>query len=132
MRLALFEPDIPQNVGSIIRLGACMGVPVDVIEPCGFPFTDKGLKRAGMDYMALAEIQRHICWDEFHCVQQAASRRIVLLTTKAGTAMNHFKFKADDVLMVGRESSGVPDAVYEAVDGCLTRPNFVRLMPLAP
>lgn len=117
MRLALYEPDIPQNTGTMIRLGACLGIPIDVIEPCGFPFSERALRRSGMDYVELADIRRHAGWRPFQLEQNRAGRRIVLLTTKAETAVNRFAFKADDVLMVGRESSGVPGEVHDMVDG---------------
>jgi tRNA (cytidine/uridine-2'-O-)-methyltransferase len=108
MRLALFQPDIPQNAGALLRLGACLGVPVDVIEPCGFLIDDKRLRRAGMDYLAQAEWRRHRSWSAF----RAATRgRIVLLTTGGEIAYHRFAFAADDTLMVGRESAGVPPEV---------------------
>ncbi len=111
MRVALFEPDIPQNAASIIRTCACFGVPVDVIEPCGFLFSEAGFRRAGMDYLNLAEIVRHSSWDAFRA---AALGRLVLLTTKAALNYTAFTFRADDVLLLGRESAGVPDYVHEA------------------
>jgi len=112
MRLALFQPDIPQNAGALLRLGGCLGVPVDIIEPCGFLFSEAGFKRAGMDYLELAEIVRHRSWDAF----RAANRgRLVLLTTKATLSYTAFSFRGGDVLLLGRESAGVPDYVHDAV-----------------
>jgi len=111
MRLALFEPDIPQNAGVLIRLGACLGVPVDIIEPCGFLFNDTRLKRAGMDYLQLAEVVRHASWE---ALVSATAGRIILLTTKAAQNYIEFKFAPDDVLILGRESAGVPQHIHEA------------------
>lgn len=119
MRIALFEPDIPQNTGAIIRLGACLGVPVDIIEPCGFLFSDTGFRRAGMDYLELAEVMRRPSWDQF-----LASRggRIILMTTKAQTAYTAFPFRSTDIILLGRESAGVPGNVHEAADARLRVP----------
>ena len=119
MRIALFEPDIPQNTGAIIRLGACLGLPVEIIEPCGFLFTDTGLRRAGMDYLELADVTRHASWERF-----LASRtgRIVLMTTKAQTAYTEFSFRSTDIILLGRESAGVPDNVHDAADARLRVP----------
>lgn len=114
MRLALFEPDIPQNTGTLIRLGACMGVPVDIIEPCGFVFSDKSLKRAGMDYLERATIDRHDSWGKF--LEEKPEGRLVLLTTKAAEPYTDFAFKESDILLLGRESAGVPDEVHERAD----------------
>jgi tRNA (cytidine/uridine-2'-O-)-methyltransferase len=108
MRLALFEPDIPQNAGALLRLGACLGVGVDIIEPCGFILDDKRLRRAGMDYLAAADWRRHAGWPAFRA---GVPGRIVLLTTAGETPLHDFAFAADDTLMVGRESAGVPGAV---------------------
>jgi tRNA (cytidine/uridine-2'-O-)-methyltransferase len=119
MRLALFEPDIPQNAGALIRLGACLGVAVDIIEPCGFLFSDKGLKRSGMDYLELAEITRHASWEKF---REVARGRLILLTSKGSVPYTEFAFAPDDIILLGRESSGVPDAVHEAADARLRIP----------
>ena len=120
MRLALFEPDIPQNTGALIRLGACLGVGLDIIEPCGFLWSDGKLKRAGMDYLEHAEIVRHSSWSAF--LKARPGQRLVLLTTKGGQAYMDFAFRADDVLLLGRESAGVPDAVHERADARLRIP----------
>ncbi len=119
MRLALFEPDIPQNAAAIIRLAACLDVPVDVIEPCGFLFSDAGFRRAGLDYVARAEIVRHLSWAEFRA---SLTGRLVLLTTKATLAYTAFEFRATDTLMFGRESAGVSVDVHEAADARLRIP----------
>ena len=127
MRLALYQPDIPPNTGTILRLGACLGVPVDVIEPCGFPFSDKALRRAGMDYIDHVQMVRHHSWEDF---LEARNRReteghkgrIVLLTTHAETKYTDFAFRSDDILLVGRESAGVPQEVHDMVDARIKVP----------
>lgn len=120
MRLALYQPDIPQNTGTILRLGACFGVPVDIIEPAGFPWNDARLKRAGMDYRDLAQVTRHISWSAFHA--NHAPGRLVLLTTKAEAFHHQFGFAPDDILLLGRESAGVPQEVHQAVDARIRIP----------
>jgi tRNA (cytidine/uridine-2'-O-)-methyltransferase len=117
MRLALYEPDIPQNAGALIRLGACLGVALDIIEPCGFLFSDKGLKRAGMDYVAQAKIVRHPSWAAFLVAR--APGRLILLTSKAAASYTDFAFAPDDTILLGRESAGVPEAVHAAADARL-------------
>ena len=114
MRLALFQPDIPQNVGACIRLGACFGVELHVIEPLGFQFDDRAMKRAALDYGPLGHMTRHTDWDAFQ--QNRAPGRLVLFTTKGATSLTDFSFKADDVLLFGRETAGVPDNVHAAAD----------------
>jgi tRNA (cytidine/uridine-2'-O-)-methyltransferase len=114
MRLALFEPDIPQNAGALLRLGACLGVPVDIVEPCGFLLDDKRLKRAGMDYLGSADWRRHASWAAFR--RDRAPGRLVLLTTRGETPHHRFAFRADDTLVLGRESAGVTEEVFEACD----------------
>lgn len=113
MRIALYQPDIPQNAGSLLRLGACLGVPVDIIEPCGFLLDDRKLKRAGMDYLDLASMTRHASWQAF---LEARQGRLVLLTTKAEHSHLDLAFRADDILLLGRESCGVPDEVHAAAE----------------
>lgn len=120
MRIALFEPDIPQNAGALIRLGACFGVPIDIIEPCGFLWSDAKLKRAGMDYLEHAEIVRHPSWAAFRAAQ--AQARLLLLTTKADASYTDFAFAPDDILVLGRESAGVPQEVHDAVQARLRIP----------
>ena len=120
MRLALYEPDIPQNCGSLLRLGACLGVGVDIIEPCGFLFSDKGLKRAGMDYLTEADYARHTSWSVFQAARGPG--RIVLLTSKGSVPFTDFAFAPDDTILLGRESAGVPDTVHDTVDARLRIP----------
>ncbi|MBL6938607.1 MAG: tRNA (cytidine(34)-2'-O)-methyltransferase [Alphaproteobacteria bacterium] len=119
MRLVLFEPDIPQNAGSLIRLGACMGVAVDIVEPCGFVFSDAAMRRAGMDYLGHAEVVRHVSWSAF--IAQATGR-IVLATTRPAMPYADFLFAPDDSIVLGRESAGVPDAVHDRADARLRIP----------
>jgi len=113
MRLALYQPDIPQNLGTLIRVGACPGVPIDVIEPCGFPFGDRGLRRATLDYGAAASVTRHASWDAFEAAR--THERLVLLSTKAQASYAAFLFRPGDCLLAGRESGGVPGEVFDAV-----------------
>ena len=111
MRIALFQPDIAGNVGTILRTSACFGVPVDIIEPCGFPYSDRKLKRAGMDYAAMADVSRHKDWATF---RESHPARIVLLTVGGDTALPDMRFEPDDILMAGSESAGAPPYVHEA------------------
>jgi tRNA (cytidine/uridine-2'-O-)-methyltransferase len=120
MRIALFQPDIPQNLGGAIRLTACLGAGLDVIEPCGFPLSDRAIKRAAMDYAARAEVARHDSWTAFRAARAGA--RLVLFTTRAAEPLHGFAFRADDVLLFGRESAGVPDEVHAAADARLIIP----------
>lgn len=113
MRIALFQPDIAGNVGTILRLSACFGVPVDIIEPCGFPYSERGLKRAGMDYAAQTDITRHIDWTQF---QARRSGRLVLLSTKGDRVVTDAVFETGDTLLLGSESAGAPDFVHQAAD----------------
>lgn len=119
MRLALFEPDIPQNAGALLRLGACLGVPLDIIEPCGFLLDDKRLKRAGMDYMDQVDFKRHSSWQAF---QAQRSSRLILLTTAGDVPYAAMTFQASDTLLVGRESAGVPTPVHQAADARVVVP----------
>jgi len=119
MLIALFEPDIPQNTGSLIRLSACMGVPLHIIEPCGFPLDDKRMRRTAMDYYDLAAITRHASWQKF---MAQTSGRLVLMTTRAAQSYTEFAFAADDILLLGRESAGVPDEVRSAADAQIRIP----------
>ena len=119
MRLALYEPDIPQNAGSLMRLGACLGVGIDIIEPCGFLLSDRNFRRAGMDYLQIAEIRRHESWARFHDQKQG---RLVLLTTRGDRTYTDFGFVSGDILLVGRESAGVPQTVHDAADARLVIP----------
>ena len=119
VRLATFQPDIAQNLGSMIRLSACLDVPIDVIEPCGFPFSVKALRRAAMDYADIADITRHDSWETYIAVQTG---RIILMTTDGATPLWDFEFRDGDTIMMGRESAGVPDEVREAADAALLIP----------
>ncbi len=119
MRLALYQPDIAQNVGTLLRLGACLGVGIDIIEPCGFPFGDASLKRAALDYLDRASFVRHESWPTFLNSQPS---RLVLLTTKADRSYTDFAFKSTDTILVGRESAGVPEEVHARADARLTIP----------
>jgi tRNA (cytidine/uridine-2'-O-)-methyltransferase len=122
MRLALFQPDIPQNLGAALRLGACLGVPIDVIEPCGFPLSDRAVRRAAMDYAELAVVRRHASWSRFLADPARAGARLVLFTTAGDTPFHAFAYQPGDVLLFGRESAGVPDEVHQAADARLHIP----------
>lgn len=122
MEIALFQPDQPPNTGTILRLGACMGVPVHVIEPCGFPFSPKAVKRYAMDYADHVDIRHHLDWEAFRTVQDRNKSRFVLLTTRATQSYCDFDFAPDDVLLVGSESTGAPDFVHAAADARITIP----------
>ena len=119
MRIALYQPDIPQNAAAAIRLAACLGIPIDVIEPCGFNLNDKRLHRVGMDYLAHADITRHTDWPRF---QSAAPGRVVLLSTQAALPYTAFDFAATDTLLAGRESAGVPQTVHAAASASVRVP----------
>jgi tRNA (cytidine/uridine-2'-O-)-methyltransferase len=125
MRLALYQPDIPQNTGTILRLAACLGVPCDVIGPAGFDISDRALRRAGLDYLDQATIRRHLSFAEFDATRRAEGARLVLLTTAGEVVYTAFTFRDNDILMLGRESAGVPPAVHEAADARL----IVPMMP---
>lgn len=114
MRLALYEPDIPHNLGAFIRLSAGLGVPLDVIEPCGFPVDDKRIRRAAMDYYDLATLVRHASWAAFR--RDRPPGRLVLLTTTGAQRLPDATFRPDDILLLGRESAGVPPEVHAAAD----------------
>lgn len=121
MRLALYQPDIAPNVGAVLRLGACLGVPVDIIGPCGFALGDRDLRRVAMDYLELAEFVRHDSWEAF--LERRGERgRLVLLTTRAARVHTGFSFAAGDTLLLGQESAGVPASVHAAADARLRVP----------
>ena len=122
MKLALYEPEIAQNTGTMLRLAACVGVGVDIVHPCGFPFSSRALKRAGMDYIDLADITEHDDFAAFEESRAKANSRLILLTTKAAEPFAGFQFKPDDTIMMGRESAGVPDHVHAAADARLLIP----------
>jgi len=123
MRLALYQPEIPQNTGTLLRTAACLTVDVDIIEPCGFVFSDKHLKRAGMDYLDLAKVERLNDWEAFQDLRQnQEGRRLVLLTTKGAVPYTDFQFQENDVLLLGNEGSGVPESVHNTVDARIIVP----------
>jgi tRNA (cytidine/uridine-2'-O-)-methyltransferase len=122
MRLALYQPDIPQNTGTILRLCGCLGIEAHIIEPAGFPSTDRAFRRAGMDYLEAVTITRHASWQDFEAWQRAAACRLVLFTTKAARSYLDFNFAPDDVLLFGRESAGAPEPVHAAADARLLIP----------
>ena len=115
MHLALYEPDIPQNTGALLRLAACFGVGVDLIEPLGFLYDDRRLRRAALDYAALAEVRRHPSWVRFLASRSPGSR-LLLMTTSGSVALDRFAFAATDTIILGRESAGVPQEVHAAAD----------------
>lgn len=123
VEIALFEPDIPQNTGAVLRTAACLGAPVHIIEPCGFVLSDAKMRRAGMDYLGQVDLIRHESWDRFR--EAMAGRRLILLTTRAETRLPDFRFLPGDILLFGRESAGVPEQVHESVEQRLRIP----LMP---
>ncbi len=116
MRIALYEPDIPQNTGTILRLAACLGVEAHIIEPAGFPVTDRAFRRAGMDYLAAAAIVRHTDWAAFETWRHTAGGRLILFTTRARTSYLDHAYGRDDILLFGRELAGVPERVHQAAD----------------
>ena len=122
MRIVLYEPDIPQNTGTILRLCACLGIEAHIVEPAGFPISDRAFRRAGMDYLDQVKLMRHSSWMAFDAWRRAERLRLVLFTTKAATPYLDHRFRPDEVLLLGRESSGVPEAVHEAADTRLVIP----------
>jgi tRNA (cytidine/uridine-2'-O-)-methyltransferase len=121
-RLAIYQPDIPQNTGTMLRLAACLGVPVEIIEPAAFDVSDRNLRRSGMDYLNHATIARHISWSRFEAWRRENGGRLVLATTKGATPYTSFAFAASDIVLVGRESAGVPDEVHAAADARILVP----------
>ncbi len=122
MRIALYQPDIPQNTGNIFRLGACLGVSVDIIEPTGFIFDDKKFKRSAMDYIAHIDYKKHIDWQHFYDWAKDNEFRLILMTTKSKKSLYSFEFHPSDILLFGRESAGVPENIHKIVDHRLTIP----------
>ena len=122
MQIALFQPDIPQNTGTILRLCACLGVAAHIIEPAGFPVSDRHFRRAGMDYLDEVIITRHDSWSRFEQWRHAGGYRLILFTTRAAGCYLDYRFGATDVLLFGRESAGVPDEVFAAADARLVIP----------
>lgn len=130
MRLALFQPDIPQNTGTILRMGACLGIGVDIIEPCGFVWSDRYLRRAGMDYLDHADLVRHPSWEAFAETRAADHVRLILLTTSGSVPHTDFQFHADDILLLGRESAGVPSRVHAVADARIRIPLSAQMRSL--
>jgi len=120
LRIALYEPDIPQNTGTILRMAACLGLAVDIIEPCGFVWGSKQMRRSGMDYLDQVDVTRHLNWHAFQASR--SGQRRVLLTTRAADIYTAFNFKSGDILLLGRESAGVPTEIHSVVDARLTIP----------
>lgn len=128
MRLALYQPDIPQNTGAVLRLGACFRVPVDIIEPCGFPFDDKRLRRSAMDYGGVCDLTRHTSWQAY--LDTRPEGRLVLLSTAAAVPYADFAYAPTDVLLLGRESRGVPEDVHARADARVRIPMSAGLRSL--
>lgn len=122
LRVALYQPDIPGNTGAILRMAACLGFAVDIIEPAGFDMSDRALKRAGMDYLEMAALTRHASWPDFDASRRSVGRRLILFTTAATHDYADFAYAPGDVLLFGRETAGVPTQVHEAADVRLTIP----------
>jgi tRNA (cytidine/uridine-2'-O-)-methyltransferase len=122
LRIALYQPDIAGNTGTILRLAACLGLTVDIIEPAGFDLSDRALKRAGMDYLEMASLSRHLDFERFEAWRRGEGRRMLLFSTKAALAYTAHAFAAGDILLFGRESAGVPDHVRDAADASLLIP----------
>jgi len=129
-RLALFQPDIPQNTGTMLRLCACLGVPVDIIEPAGFDASDRNLRRSGLDYLDQVTINRHVSWRAFSAWREAEGLRLVLATTRGALPFTSFAYRPGDVLLVGRESAGVPDEVHAGADARVVIPMRAGLRSL--
>jgi tRNA (cytidine/uridine-2'-O-)-methyltransferase len=125
MRLALFQPDIPQNLGAAMRLAACVAVSLDVIEPAGFPLSDAAIRRVAMDYGDLTRVRRHLSWSDFLAASERKEGRLLLFTTKSANSFLSFRFQPGDTLLFGRESAGAPDEVHAAAEARLA-------IPLAP
>jgi len=121
-RLAIFQPDIPQNTGTMLRLAACLGVPVEIIEPAAFDVSDRNLRRSGMDYLNHVTITRHISWSTFEEWRRGGRSRLVLATTKGAVPYTDFAYEPEDIILVGRESAGVPDEVHAAADARIVIP----------
>ena len=121
-RLAIYQPDIPQNTGTMLRLAACLGVPVEIIEPAAFDVSDRNLRRSGMDYLNHVTITRHISWRAFEAWRQEAGSRLILTTTKGAAAYTDVTYRPDDIILVGRESAGVPEEVHQAADARVVVP----------
>ncbi len=131
MRLALFEPDIPQNAGAMLRLAACLGIAVDLVEPCGFVLSDRRLRRAGLDYLDKVTLSRHPSWEAYQTARAASGAgRLILLSSRAEVSYLDFSFRPDDTILVGRETAGVPEEVHETADARLRVPMRAGLRSL--
>ena len=130
MRIALYQPDIPQNAGTILRLCACFGIEAHIIEPSGFPTTDRAFRRAGMDYLDAVEIVRHLSWRDFDTWRNRQGHRLILFTTAATASYLDYRYRPDDILLFGRELAGVPNEVHDAADARLKIPIRVGLRSL--
>jgi tRNA (cytidine/uridine-2'-O-)-methyltransferase len=128
--LALYQPDIPQNAGTLLRLAACLGIAAHVVEPAGFDMSDRSLKRAGPDYLEHVTLIRHRSWGEFEAWREGNGRRLILFTTRAALPYSEFAFEPSDIIMVGRETSGVPETVHAAADARLLIPMVSGLRSL--
>jgi len=122
VRIALYEPDIPQNTGNIFRLGACLGISIDIIEPTSYLFDDKRFQRSSMDYFKYTKYKKHLDWESFYNWSKENNYRLILLTTKSNNKYSNYKFQSNDILLFGRESAGVTPLVHESVDEQLTIP----------
>ena len=122
MRIALFEPDIPQNTGNIFRLGGCLGIPIDIIEPTGYLFDDKRFQRSSMDYFKYTKYKKHLDWESFYSWSKENNFRLILLTTKSNKKYSNYKFQSNDILLFGRESAGATLSVHKSVNERLTIP----------
>jgi tRNA (cytidine/uridine-2'-O-)-methyltransferase len=122
LTLALYQPDIPQNAGTILRMCACLGLRAAIIEPAGFPVSDRHFRRAGMDYLAHVEIARHSSWTAFEAWRRESGGRLILLSTKASLPYTSFSYASGNILLVGRESAGAPEEVHAAADARLVVP----------
>ena len=133
LRIALYQPDIPQNTGTILRLCACLGIEAHIIEPAGFPTSDRAFRRAGMDYIDAVAILRHGSWREFDSWRRSGHHRLILFTTKATVSYLDYSFDTNDILLLGRETAGVPDEVHDAADARLVIPlkNGLRSLNVA-
>ena len=122
IRIALYQPDIAGNTGTILRMAACLGIAVDIIEPAGFDLSDRNLRRAGMDYLEMASLTRHVDFTAFEVWRKSEGRRLVLFSTKAALPYTQFRYADGDVILFGRESAGVPEDVHETADARLLIP----------
>jgi tRNA (cytidine/uridine-2'-O-)-methyltransferase len=122
IRIALYQPDIAGNTGTILRMAACLGIAVDIVEPAGFDISDRNLRRAGMDYLEMAALTRYVDFDRFEKWRLGEGRRLLLFSTKAEMSYTDFSYADDDILLFGRESAGVPDHVHDNADASLLIP----------